>query len=74
MKLLTLFPTDVYVQEINIIPLDDIILKMSVTEPSRKVTNMGGWQSNDALHEHTAFSKLVDAVSICFLSIGEKYR
>ena len=71
---LSLFPTDVYVETINIIPLDDIILKMSVTEPSRKVTNMGGWQSNDALHEHKAFSKLVDAVSICFLSIGEKYR
>ena len=71
---LSLFPTDVYVETINIIPLDDIILKMSVTEPSRKVTNMGGWQSNDVLHEHKAFSKLVDAVSICFLSIGEKYR
>ena len=66
MQVLNLFPSDVYFEmntEIDNKKLSKIILEKEKTEPSRKMTNKGGWQSNDDLFEDKRFSEISESIS-----------
>ena len=66
MQVFNLFPTDVYIEENDEIDnkkLSKIILKKEKTEPSREMTNQGGWQSNDDLHKDKRFSEILESIS-----------
>ena len=65
MEVVNLFPSDVYFEEnteIDNKKLSKIILEKEKTEPSREMTNQGGWQGNDDLHKDKRFSEVTDSV------------
>ena len=66
MQVLNLFPTDIYVEvnsEIDNKKISKIILEKEKIEPSREMTNQGGWQSNDDLHKDKRFSEILESIS-----------
>ena len=66
---LKLFPTDVYVREdceIDNKKLSKIILEKEKTEPSRNISNVGGWQSEMNLYKDERFSEILKEVALCF--------
>ena len=69
MLFLKLFPTDVYVRKdckIDHKKLSKIILEKEKTEPSRNISNVGGWQSETNLHKDERFSEILKEVGQCF--------
>ena len=76
MQILNLFPTDVFIEEnteIDNKKISEIILEKEITEPSRELTNQGGWQSNDNLHKDKRFLEILESISKYFQFIYEKY-
>ena len=74
MQTLNLFPTDVYIEENNEIDnkkISKIILEKEKIEPSREMTNQGGWQSNDDLHEDKRFSEILESINEYFQLIRQ---
>ena len=72
MQILNLFPTDVYIEENDKIDnkkLSEIILEKEKIEPSREMTNQGGWQSNDDLHKDKRFSEILESIRKYFQQI-----
>ena len=76
MQVLNLFPTDIYVEEnteIDNKKISKIILEKEKIEPSRNITNRGGWQSNDDLHKDKRFSEILESISKYFQLIRKNY-
>ena len=76
MQVLNLFPTDIYVEvnsEIDNKKISKIILEKEKIEPSRNMTNRGGWQGNDDLHKDKRFSEILKSISKYFQPIFENY-
>ena len=72
MQVLNLFPTDVYFEEnteIDNKKISKIILEKEKIEPSKNMTNRGGWQSNDDLHKDKRFSEILESISKYFQQI-----
>ena len=77
MQVLNLFPTDIYVEEnteIDNKKISKIILEKEKIEPSREMTNQGGWQSNDDLHKDKRFSEILESISKYFQFIFKNYN
>ena len=77
MQIFNLFPTDVYIEENNEIDnkkISKIILEKEKIEPSREMTNQGGWQSNDDLHEDKRFSEILESISKYLKLISKNYN
>ena len=76
MQVLNLFPTDIYIEENTAIgnkKISEIILDKEITEPSRDMTNQGGWQSNDDLHKDERFLEILESISKYFQPLFKKY-
>ena len=74
MVLETVFPTEIWVNYdhqciVNNESLAEIIIRRSLNESSRKLTNVGGWQSSDDLTEDGQFTDLVTYVAQNFNSV-----
>jgi|TARA_R110002167_G_C12461539_1_gene632786 uncharacterized protein (TIGR02466 family) len=78
MKKNLLWPTEIYSFKTEIIDNDkikEIILKKEKDESSKSISNIGGWQSEEALLEKNDFSEIKDFLFECFSSIkNEIYR
>ena len=77
MQILNLFPTHVFIEENNEIDnkkLSRIILKKEKTELSREMSNQGGWQSNNDLHEDKRFSEVLESISKYLKLIFKNYN
>ena len=77
MKILNLFPTDVYIEEnteIDNKKLSKIILEKERTESSRYISNAGGWQSDTNLHTDKRFSEIIENTPKLFLPIFQNYN
>ena len=75
MQVLNLFPTDVYFEEnteIDNKKISKIILEKEKIEPSREMSNQGGWQSNDDLHEDKRFSEILESIRKYFQQIYQQ--
>ena len=60
-KKVLLWPTELYFfnsEDIDNNKIKEIILEKEKTEPSRKLSNIGGWQSQDPLLELEGFSEI----------------
>jgi len=67
-----LWPTEIYSFKNEIIDNDkikEIILEKEKSESSKNVSNVGGWQSEDAILEEDGFSGIKDFLFECILSI-----
>ena len=76
--MITLWPTEIYSFKNEIIDNDkikEIILEKEKNEPSRSISNVGGWQSVDSILEENGFSEIKDFLLELFSSIkNELYR
>ena len=76
--MITLWPTEIYSFKNEIIDNDkikEIILEKEKNEPSRSISNIGGWQSVDSILEENDFSEIKDFLLELFSSIkNELYR
>ena len=72
MKKNLLWPTEIYYFKNEIIDNDkikEIILEKEKNEPSRTISNIGGWQSEDSILEENDFSEIKDFLIECLSSI-----
>tara|TARA_Y100000296_G_scaffold75863_1_gene95995 strand:+ start:321 stop:902 length:582 start_codon:yes stop_codon:yes gene_type:complete len=73
-----LWPTDIYSfknVDIDNDKIKEIILEKEKTEPSRKISNMGGWQSHGELISEDCFSEIKNFLFECASSIkNEIYK
>ena len=76
--MIALWPTEIYSFKNEIIDNDkikEIILEKEKNEPSRSISNIGGWQSVNSILEENGFSEIKDFLLECFSSIkNEFYR
>ena len=77
MEVLNLFPSCVYVEETKEIDnntISKIILEKEKKEPSRQLSNRGGWQSDGEIQQDKRFAEIVKELSEMFLPIYKQHN